>query len=331
MISQLAMFQQMEVDGRCADKTGAQFCQPCADADAGDSVAAVKFCSVCKDWLCVTCIEYHRRFKSTRTHTLLDTNLVADSTQGESTENAHYYCDAHPTELIKYFCPKNDTVHCGDCAASSTRQMDKICSISNQIRNKDNFKELQSDIVQLIKGADALESKVNTMIESVVEKGASHLDQVARHEQTLIEKIKAHSAGLKDDINIATSEAKHQLGSVIDLCTDIKSTGDQLGDSLKESDRNDSEVFIAFVKAKPVLKSKSDELISARRQANVKQCVFKKCVELETMLQTTKSFGTYEGELEEIQTSQSTGRPEVQTTNVNQHTEATGYYISMSL
>jgi len=105
---------------------------------------------------------------------------------------------------------------------------------------------------------------------------------------------------------------------------------DQLGDSLKESGRNDSEVFITFVKAKPVLKSKSDELISAGRQANVKQYVFKKCVELETMLQTTKSFGTYEGELEEIQTSQSTGRPEVQTTNVNQHTEATGYYISMS-
>jgi len=208
--------------------------------------------------------------------------------------------------------------------------MNKLCSISREIRNNAEFKELQSNIVQLMKSADALESKVNTIKESAVKQGSRHLDLVERLEQGLIEKIKAHSASLKDDINIATSEAKYQLDSVIDTCTDIKSSGEQLSNDLKDSNGNDSEVFIAFVKAKPVLKSKTDELNAAGKRANPKQYIFKKCVDLDTMLQTTKSFGTYEAENEEIQSSQSTGRPDIQSTNIHQHTEATGYYIYMS-
>jgi len=295
----------MEVCGKRADNAGAPFCQPCTDA--GDSVAALKLCAVCKEWLCVTCIEYHRRFKATKTHTLLNKDSVSDTTAEQDQSNTTHYCYAHLTELIKYFCPTHDTVHCGDCAASKSGKLDKLSSISNNIRNKKEFKELQSNIVELIQGADALESKVNTIVESAVEEGANHLDQVARHEQGLIEKIKAHSASLKDDVNIATSETTYQLSSVIDMCTDIRSTGEQLSNGLDKSNANDSEVFIAFVKAKPVLQTKSDELIAAGRQSKVKHYRFKKCLDIETMLQTSKSFGTYEAEVEDVQPSLSTG------------------------
>jgi len=214
-------------------------------------------------------------------------------------------------------------LHCGDCAASVSCKMNKLSSMSSSIRNNEEFVELQSNIVQLVKDADALESKVNTMIESAVEQGTSHLDQVARHAQLLIEKIKAHSASLNDDINIATSEAKYQLGSVIDTCADIRSVGEQLGHTL-DVGVNDPEVFIAFVKAKPMFQSKLDELIEAGSQANVKQYRFKKCVDLETILQTVKSFGTYEVEIKDAHPALSLDQPEIQTLNVQQHPEDTG-------
>jgi len=222
----------MEVDGKRRDKDEhASICQPCSEG--GDTVTAVKFCSVCKEWLCFNCTNCHRRFKATRTHTLLDKDAVSHSTIKHWPENITHYCDIHPTELIKYYCPKHDMLHCGDCAASTSCKMDKVSSISSNIRSKDEFIAFQSNIVQLIQGADALESKVNTMIETAIEQGTSHLDQVARHAQLLIEKIKAHSASLKDDINIETSEAKYQLGSVIDMCADIRSVGEQLGHTLE--------------------------------------------------------------------------------------------------
>ena len=311
----------MEVGGKLPDEAGAPFCKPCADA--GNSVTAVKFCAVCKEWLCVYCTEYHRRLKATRTHTLLDKDLVADVTQEENQENRFHYCGLHPTELIKYYCPEHGTLHCGDCAASSSCKMDKLSSNSCEIRNKDEFKEMQSNIGQLMKSTNSLESKVNTMIESVVEQGACHLNQVAKHEQLLIKKIKAHSASLTDDINIATSEAKYQLGNVLDMCTDILSTSEQLYNGLDESNANDSESFIAFVKAKPMLESKADELNVAGRQTQIKQYSFKKCVDLETMLQTSKSFGTYKADVDDVHTS---GRPDVPSSNVPQHLNDTGCY-----
>ena len=315
----------MEVDGKQRDKdehtSDDPICQPCSEG--GDTMTAVKFCSVCKEWMCCNCTNCHRRFKATRTHTLLDKDAVSHSTTEHEPENITYHCAIHPTELIKYYCPKHSMLHCGDCAASVSCKMNKLSSMSSSIRNNEEFVELQSNIVQLVKDADALESKVNTMIESAVEQGTSHLDQVARHEQFLIEKIKTHSASLKDDINIATSEAKYQLGSVIDMCADIRSVGEQFGQTL-DGGVNGPEVFIAFIKAKPVFQSKSVELIEAGNQTNVKQYKFKKCVDLETMLQTTKSFGTYVVEEKDAHPALSPDEPEIQTLNVQQHSEDTG-------
>jgi len=201
--------------------------------------------------------------------------------------------------------------------------MDKVSRISFEIRNKDEFKEMQSNIVQLVKSTNALESKVNTMIESAVEQGDCHLNQVAKHEKLLIKKIKAHSASLTDDINTATSEAKYQLGNVLDMCTDILSTSEQLYNGLDESNANDSELLIAFVKAKPVLESIADELNVAGRQTQIKQYRFKKCVDLETMLQTSKSFGTYEANVDDVHPS---GLPDVPSSIVPQHLNDTGCY-----
>jgi len=298
-------------------------CQPCSEG--GDTVTAVKFCSVCKEWLCINCTNCHRRFKATKTHTLLDKESVSNTTSKQEQENKTYYCAIHPTELIKYYCPKHAILHCGDCAASKSCKMDKLSSISNNIRSNGDVIAFQSNIFQLVKDADALESKVNTMIESAEEQETCHLNQVATHEQGLIEKIIAHSASLNDDINIAKNETQSQLANVIGKCADIRSVGEQLGHTLDGS-VNDPEVFIAFVKAKPVFQSKSDELVAAVSQTNVKQYRFKKCVDLETMLQTAKSFGTYEAEVKDAQPAQSLEQPDVQTSIVQQNPQNTGCF-----
>jgi len=94
----------MEVDGRLADSTAVvEWCQPCADA--GNDVIAVKFCSVCKDWLCSACTDFHRRFKASKHHTLYDEDALPVTVQDIEQENKTKYCKTHPNELIKYFCP----------------------------------------------------------------------------------------------------------------------------------------------------------------------------------------------------------------------------------
>ena len=92
----------MEVAGKRSNSEVTPVCQPCADAD--DNLPAAKFCAVCKEWLCGNCVEYHRRFRPTRNHTLIDKDeAISTDTEDQGAENGKHYCSAHPTELIKYF------------------------------------------------------------------------------------------------------------------------------------------------------------------------------------------------------------------------------------
>jgi len=286
---------QMEVDGRHADSTGVvEWCQPCADA--GNNVTAVKFCSVCQDWLCSACTDFHRRFKASKHHTLYDKDALPVSFQDIEQENKSKYCKTHPNELLRYFCPTHKTLHCGDCAASSSCKMDKISNVCKYIRNDEGFTELQSNIKSLMREASVLESSANEMKTSVVEKGARDVAEVERFEQLIIEKIRSHSRSLKDDINIATSESQFQLEGVIGRCNEIMSVGEHLSNELVETIENNSEVFVSYVEAKPVLQSTFNDLAAAKEQSKQKHYIFKKSVELEKTLEKVKSFGTYEVE-----------------------------------
>jgi len=81
---------------------------------------------------------------------------------------------------------------------------------------------------------------------------------------------------------------------VIERCNEIRSVGEQLSNGLDESIENNSEVFISFVEAKPVLQSTFDELAAAKDQSKQISYRFKKSVELENALAKVKSFGSYE-------------------------------------
>ena len=143
------------------------------------------------------------------------------------------------------------------------------------------------------------------MKESVLQNEARDLDQVTRHEQKLIEKIKANSASIQDDIKIARSESEFQLGNMEEKCTELRSVAEQLQNGLDENNGNDSELFITIIKAKYLLKSTTGELTEAKEQAKVRSYRFTKCVDHEKMFDFVKSFGCYEEDVKDVQPTQS--------------------------
>jgi len=130
-------------------------------------------------------------------HLLLDRNrdTVSEVEPGcdKEHQNTLHYCDNHPTELLRYFGPTHYSLHCGDCIAliKISCKMVKISIVSKNIRNKVEFTELQSKNEKLLKNINGFRSKIYSMKESVLQNEARDLDQVTRHEQKLIEKIKA--------------------------------------------------------------------------------------------------------------------------------------------
>jgi len=285
----------MEVGGKIADTTrDAELCQPCGDA--GHYVIAVKFCSVCKEWLCRSCTDYHRRLRALKSHTLFDKDELPVTNQNHGQENTTKYCETHPKELLEYFCPEHKTLYCYQCATSSTCKLDKIARVCKDIRSDEEFRKLQTNIEGLVQEASLLGISTSKMKTEVGEKGARDVDEVELFEQLMIKKLKTQSRNIKDDINIATSESQYQLQGVVDTCNVIRSVGEQLSKEFHESIDNEADVFISFVQSRPLLQSAIAELATAKDQAKPKHYSFKKSLELENALKKTTSFGSYEAE-----------------------------------
>jgi len=65
-------------------------------------------------------------------------------------ENTSEFCEDHPKELIKYFCPKHKTLHCGDCSALKGHpcQLEVISTVASGFVDSKAYRNIKSSINQ---------------------------------------------------------------------------------------------------------------------------------------------------------------------------------------
>ncbi|XP_053386406.1 nuclear speckle splicing regulatory protein 1-like [Mercenaria mercenaria] len=80
------------------------FCEPCNKE--GITAEADGFCSSCSDYLCSTCLRYHKRLA--KDHTLFDKSSMPQDFCLER-------CVFHPNDLVKFYCTKCDDTACSQC------------------------------------------------------------------------------------------------------------------------------------------------------------------------------------------------------------------------
>jgi len=101
--------------------------------------------------MCTVCSNVHRRSKATRNHTLLANDEMPTESPPESTENLSEYCEDHPRELIKYFCPTHKSLHCGDCIVQSKHrcEMEMISTVSGNFKESSDYRDIEMKICAL--------------------------------------------------------------------------------------------------------------------------------------------------------------------------------------
>lgn len=89
-------------------------CTPCwVDGTRNE---AIKYCPECREFLCETCIRYHRRMSATREHKLMDKNEIR---QADTTDMVK--CEYHPDRDVEMYCGTHDMVYCLKCIANNHR------------------------------------------------------------------------------------------------------------------------------------------------------------------------------------------------------------------
>ena len=96
-----------------AETPDSTMCKLCAEVEGRDVSAAVR-CMVCCDYLCMKCREAHLRTRQTREHEM--TPVLALQSELKQYMPCHpKYCEAHPQELLNFYCPGCREVVCREC------------------------------------------------------------------------------------------------------------------------------------------------------------------------------------------------------------------------
>ena len=91
-------------------------CDPCEEQ--GNITEGTSWCPNCEEKLCNGCASHHRSSKATKSHKLLDINLLTEFPFSISTNQ---FCDQHCNIRIEYFCTHHDVILCRACLANGHR------------------------------------------------------------------------------------------------------------------------------------------------------------------------------------------------------------------
>lgn len=99
------------------------------------------FCTMCIEYLCKDCYNDHRRFKSTRNHSVLKDESLPTDISAFQKMKGYGFCDIHDKEL-EFKCFSHDKFVCSICVASEHRKCGHLVHVDNiDSENEQTFQE----------------------------------------------------------------------------------------------------------------------------------------------------------------------------------------------
>ncbi|WAR17842.1 TRI33-like protein [Mya arenaria] len=225
---------------------GSIYCLPCTQD--GTKISAEGFCKNCKEHLCSSCIMYHKKFGITKKHSILD-KAQMPSTTYKSVDGVQCseLCPYHPMEVIKYYCPTQNTVHCGDCVAfdHQGRKFAYIPDVARKYVESEEFSELKNHDVD--KEFTNCVTEIEKCLNETEEAGQSELQQI-RHVR---DELNAHITKQEHEPKITLNQIKESQKQFLnDRMACVHAKKSELGTETVNLLNSDDDIAKLFIKGK---------------------------------------------------------------------------------
>ena len=135
-------------------------CEPCHKD--GNKVQADGFCVNCLDYMCNTCLKYHKKY--VRNHTQLDSKNMPQDFCVER-------CTVHPNEFVKFYCPRCDDTTCPECIPIKHQaECSEFKHIPSYLQSRDiytEFKEVKKSLNEVEKEATRIKEETDENLKQV--------------------------------------------------------------------------------------------------------------------------------------------------------------------
>ena len=175
-------------------------CDPCEEQ--GNITEGKSWCPSCEEKLCNDCVSHHRSLKATKSHRLLDINLLTECPFSISTNQ---FCDQHCNIQIEYFCTHHDIILCRACLADGHRSckdvvaLDIACAGSKTTVLKETDRETKH-IIETLAG-----------FENGIETNRSSLDKDCSQIENEIALEKSKAIGRLNELEKSLKTKLHRL------------------------------------------------------------------------------------------------------------------------
>ncbi|XP_060569256.1 uncharacterized protein LOC132727705 [Ruditapes philippinarum] len=259
----------------------------------GESLEADGFCQNCQEYLCKTCMKYHRKVTVSKNHTILDkgnmpTNVDPQTIKQLCTET----CKKHKLEIIKYFCRVHDTVGCGNCMVIDHKacKVEFIPDIADEFTKGEEYKAILAKL-----------KKLQSKVESMIMKAENSMQACAYEYYTAVQEITKFKKDITDYLdNIEhliikeCERLKEQNEKVIAknevLLKFIKSELDGIVDCLKSQSKMTSDLFVETNQTKLRL-NQLEQDIKQNENVTLSEFTFVRNRNLEAMISENCNLG----------------------------------------
>jgi hypothetical protein len=180
--------------------------EPAGPSDKGDSGpqqictsceegTVTHFCEECNDWLCMECVEAHRRVRITKDHHVQPKDSVSQNNMTNAESGSGFEkCPIHPMEPLKLFCDTCDRLTCRDCQLTSHK--DHKYEFLDEAAQ--NYKYYLQELLKKVREKQTYVNNAKTLIEK-------RSQDISKKEERVVQNIKQFTMKLITEIQRGAS------------------------------------------------------------------------------------------------------------------------------
>ncbi|XP_063397147.1 uncharacterized protein LOC134681446 [Mytilus trossulus] len=175
-------------------------CDPCSGE--GTSSAAIRFCSDCEEHLCKDCVEYHKKFKATKSHHLIDLTSILKS----KIPIAKSCCEVHQHVPLDFYCTQHDIVCCRVCIPSDHQSCKEVIPLevaSKHIKKSALYEDTLNEWQNIVKFLDNLKKDRHSYVDELESGETTILEEISKLKMNLIKQINASEEKLITELSNA--------------------------------------------------------------------------------------------------------------------------------
>ncbi|XP_060569257.1 uncharacterized protein LOC132727706 [Ruditapes philippinarum] len=247
----------MEVSGKTRDraqgltsssgssKCHGVLCQPCSSE--GESFEADGFCQNCQEYLCKTCIKYHRKVTVSKHHTVLDKgNMPTNVEQHTFKQICTLTCDKHKLEIIKYFCKEHDTSGCENCMVigHKTCKVEFIPDIADEFTNGEEYKAILAKLEKLQAKVDSKIMATEKSKKACAEEFVFAIQEIKRFRKEIEDYLSKMEQSILKECERLTKENEKSIIENEDFLKTIKYELDDIAECFTSHSKKTADLFV---------------------------------------------------------------------------------------